>query len=263
MRRLLFAMALLAAPALADEPRDFCPDRPGIGTPACTIEPGRIAVEIGLGDWTHDRDAQGRTDTILAGDTLLRFGLTDSLEGQVGWTAFGHERTRDFASGALDKASRVGDVTLALRQNLRNPDGSGFSLAVMPYATLPVGRRPIGAGDWGAGLRVPISVEINDTLSLTATPEVDAAVDEDGHGRHPAYGSVAGLGFDFGEHLSAAAEVSLMRDRDPSGHETEVLAGLSAGWQPSDDMQFDLGVNLGLNHQSPDREIYVGVSRRF
>lgn len=263
MRKLLFALALIASPASADAPREFCPDRPGIGDPACTLEPGRIAVEIGLGDWTHDHDATSRTDMILAGDALLRFGLTDSLEGQVGWTMFGRQRTRDLANGVLDKVSRVGDVTLALRQNLHNPDGSGFSLAVMPYVTLPVGRRPIGAGDWGGGLRMPVSVELNDTVSLTATPELDAAVDEDGHGRHLAYGSAAGLGLDLGDHLSAAAEVSFIRDRDPAGHETEALAGLSAGWQPNDDMQFDLGVNLGLNHGSPDREIYFGVSRRF
>lgn len=263
MRKSLFAFALIASPALADEGRDFCPDRPGLGTPACTVEPGQFVVELGLGDWMHEHDATTRIDTVLAGDALLRVGLTDSLEWQVGWTAFGHQHTRDRATGAFDKASRVGDVTLALRQNLRNPDGSGFSLAVMPYATLPVGRQPIGAGDWGAGLRVPVSLEINDTLSLTAAPEVDAAVDEDRHGRHLAYGSAAGLSLDLGEHLSAAAEVSLMRDRDPVEHETEALAGLSAGWQPNDDLQFDIGVNLGLNRQSPDGEIYFGISRRF
>lgn len=262
MRRALFALALVASPAMAED-RDFCADRPGLGTPACTVEPGKVVAEIGLGDWTHEHDAQTRTDTVLAGDALLRIGLTDSLEGQVGWTAFGWQRQRDLTTGALDKASRVGDVTLALRQNLRNPDGSGFSIAVMPYATLPVGRQPIGAGDWGAGLLVPVSVELTDKLSLTAAPEIDAAVDGDGHGRHLAYGSVAGLGLDVSDHLSAAAEVSLMRDRDPDGHETEALAGLSAGWKPGKDTQFDVGVNLGLNHESPDREIYFGVSRRF
>jgi hypothetical protein len=262
MRYLLFALTLIAGPALAED-RDLCPDRPGLGTPACTVEPGKLVAEIGLGDWAHERDAQTRTDTVLAGDALLRVGLTDSLEGQVGWTMFGRQRTRDLASGMVDKASRIGDVTLALRQNLHNPDGSGFSLAVMPYATLPVGRRPIGAGDWGVGLIVPVSVELSDKVSLTASPEIDAAVDEDGHGRHLAYGSVAGLGFDLSSHLSAAAEVSLVRDRDPEGHETEALAGLSAGWQRGDDTQFDIGVNLGLNGHSPDHEVYFGVSRRF
>lgn len=263
MRWALLALALLASPALAGEERDLCPDRPGLGTPACTVSPGRIVAEIGLGDWTRDRSDGMRTDTVLLGDTLLRFGLTDSLEGQVGWTAFGHERSRDLATRALDKASRVGDVTLALRRNLRKPDGSGFSLAVMPFATLPVGRQPIGAGDWGAGLRVPLSVELSDALSFTATPEADAAVDEDGHGRHLAYGGVAGLELDMGEHFSATGELSLMRDRDPAGHATEALAGLSCGWQPTGGTQFDVGVNLGLNGHSPDRQLYFGFSRRF
>lgn len=94
-------------------------------------------------------------------------------------------------------------------------------------------------------------------------PEIDAAVDEDRSGRHVAYGSVAGLGFDLSDSLSGTIEASLMRDDDPAGHATEALAGLSFGWQPRDDMQFDIGVNAGLNGDSPDGEVYFGLVRRF
>ncbi len=251
------------APAWAEEPRDLCPDRPGLGTPACTVEPGAVVAELGLGDWTRESDAATRTDTVTVGDALLRVGLTGSLEGQLGWTAYGRVRTRDKASGAIDKTGGVGDVTLALRQNLRNPDGSGFSLAVMPYVTLPVSKMPVGAGDWSAGLLVPVSFDLSPGLSLAFTPEVDAAVDGDGDGRHLRFGSVAGLGFDLTDSLSASTELALYSDRDPAGRSTEALLGLSAAWQPDKTMQFDVGLNLGLNPDSPDSELYVGVVRRF
>lgn len=249
--------------AQTDEPRDLCADRPGLGTPACTVDKRRVVVELGLGDWAQNQDGASRTDMIQTGDMLVRFGLTEHLEAQVGWTAYGHVRTRDRVSGAIETDGGVGDMRVALRRNLRNPDGSGFSVALMPYASVPTGGSAIGDGDWGAGLLLPVSFDIGHGLSLEWVPEIDAAVDEDRSGRHVAYGSVAGLGFDLSDSLSGTIEASLIRDDDPSGHTTETLAGLSFAWQPNGDMQFDIGVNAGLNADSPDGEVYFGVVRRF
>ncbi|ATP20765.1 MULTISPECIES: transporter [Sphingobium] len=260
---MLLAMAAQGGAAWAQDDREFCADRPGLDTPPCTMAPGKVQVELGLGDWTGEQDGESRIYTVNVGDALLRIGLTDSLEAQLGWTAFGHVRTRDRVTGAVETDNGIGDMRVALRQNLRNPDGSGFSIAVMPYVSLPTGGDAIGDGDWGAGMLVPISYDLGHGLTLQATPEVDAAVDEDGDGRHLAYGSVAGLGFDISDSLSGSIEASLMRDDDPDGHATQALAGLSLGWQAGDDMQFDAGANLGLNHDSPDAELYVGIVRRF
>lgn len=260
---LLLAALAFASPALGQEDRRaLCPDRPGLGTPACTLDAGATMLEIGIADWTLDRNADSRTDSVAFGDALFRAGLTPSLEVQLGWTMLGHVRERDRTTGDVARWTRTGDVTLALRQNLRNPDGSGFSAALMPYATLPVGGRGVGAGDWGAGLIVPVSVELG-AVSLGLSPHVDAAVDADGDGRHLAYGSVVGLGFGISDDIAMAAEISLSRDRDPGDGTTEALAGLSAGWQADADSQWDIGANLGLNRDSPDVELYFGFARRF
>ena len=154
------------------------------------------------------------------------------------------------------------DVLFALGQILRNPDGAGFSAALMPYATRPLGGVGVGAGDWGAGLIVPVSFELG-AVSLGVSPHIDAAVDADGDGRHLAYGSVVGLGFGVSDDIAMAAEISLSRDRDPGGGATEALAGLSAGWQPDADSQWDIGANLGLDRDSPDVQLYFGFARRF
>ena len=60
-----------------------------------------------------------------------------------------------------------------------------------------------------------------------------------------------------------AIEYQALRDRDPGRHATMQLAGLSMGWQPKGDLQIDLGANVGLDHRTPDVEVYFGVSRRF
>lgn len=257
------ALGLCPAAAQAEELRDFCPDRPGLGTPACTIDAGHFAVELGLADWTLERAPDSRTDTAAIGQMLFRAGLTDSLEAQIGWTAFGHLRERDRATGSLARASGVGDLSIALRQNLHNPDGTGFSAAVMPYATLPVGGIVLGAGEWTAGVLLPVSYDLGGGVQLGVTGQAEAAADSDRAGRHLAYGAVAGLSLPFADALGATFEIAASRDSDPSGHSTEWLAGLSAGWMAEDGLQLDAGANIGLSAAAPDLQLYLGIARRF
>lgn len=257
-------LGLCAAPSWAwAQERDYCPARPGLGTPACTIAPGRVSVETGLADWQHDDTPDERDDTVLIGDTLLRIGVSDTIELQVGWTPFGHVRSRDKASGSVSSANRVGDVLVGFKANLDNPDGDGFSIAVQPFAVLPVGRAPVGAGDWSAGAVVPMSFDLSDTLNLQFSPEVDAAADGDGNGRHFAYSGVLGLGYAVNDAVGVTVEFQAARDQDPAEHSTQLFGAVSAAWMPSDDLQFDIGTTLGLNRDAPDVELYVGVSRRF
>jgi len=263
MKRLAFLLLIAAAPAQAQELRDLCPDRPGMGTPACTVDKGHVEVEVGLADWTRDSQPDSRSDTILIGDALARIGVGDSAELRVGWTAFGHERDIDRTTGQVDRASRAGDVTVGIKRNLLSPDGSKLSIALLPFANLPVGRQPIGAGTWSAGLVAPVDYALTDKLQLQLTSEVDAAANQSGHGRHLAYDEVVGLGIDLSDKVSTTIEAQAVRDDDPSGHATSAFAGLSVAYQPVKRVQFDIGFNAGLNHHSPDTELYVGIVRKF
>lgn len=258
-------LAAMSTPGVAAQLRDYCPDRPGLATPSCIVDQGHVSIEVGLVDWTTDKSTDTRSDQVIAGDALARLGIGPTTEVQLGWTSYGRLRKRDRTTGAVTVQQRTGDVSLAIRQNLRNPDGSGFSIAVMPTATVPVGRSPIGAGDWSAGLRLPTSIALNDRFSIGLTPEIDAAVDADGSGRHLAFGSVAGVAMKISKAVSATFEYSAFRDRDPDPtmRSTQQLASLSISWQPGGNVQFDLGSVAGLNRDAPDMEVYFGLSRRF
>lgn len=255
------AMLATAVPAAAQDKRELCPDRPGMGTSACTVEPGSIVVDVGLADWTRDAADGVRSDTVLIGDTQVRFGVADTIELRVGWTPLGF--SRESAGGIVDKAMRVGDATLGAKINLANPDGSGFSVALQPEVTLPVGRAPIGAGDWGADLIAAVSYDLSDTVQLHTSPRIEAAVDADGSGRHLAFGGVVGVGMALNDLLYLDLEVQAVRDRDPAGATTSTYGGISLAVARGEDMQFDLGANLGLNRASEDVQLYAGVSRRF
>lgn len=258
---LLVLGVAFAIPAIAQDLRPLCPTRPGLGTPPCIVDKGHTLAEVGVGDWTRDRDGDMQSDRVIVGDMLLRYGIDTQSEVEIGWTAYGHQRDR--AGTSVNRSSGAGDVSLAYKRSVANPDGSGLSAAVQPFVTLPAGGAAIGAGDWGAGVILPISTDIAEGVSLQLSPEIDAAVDEDRSGRHLAYGSVAGIGVDLSEAVNAALELSAFRDDDPSGHSTELLAAAALAWQPVDAWQLDVGSALGLNHSSPDARLYFGVARRF
>jgi len=262
--KLLLAVALITTPAWAeDKLRDLCAERPGLDTPACTVDPGHLQIELGAGDWTLDRNAVSRTDSIAIGQMSARYGIGGSTEIRFGWDGYGHVRVRDRTTGAIDRSAGGGDISVGLKQNVSSPSGDGFSAALVPYGTIPIGRKDIGTGDWGAGLLAPLSYVLTERLTLEMTPEIDAAVNDSGHGRHTAYGSAAGLGIKLSEKWSMSIEGQVIRDRDPSGHSSQALGGTYIAWQPKDRIQFDAGAQAGLNHATPDIELYFGISEKF
>ncbi|MFN3433819.1 MAG: transporter [Sphingomonas sp.] len=264
MRRLAIGVAavLVAAPAAAQQ-RDYCPERPGLDTPACVVDRGRVSVETSVIDWTLDRQPDSRTDTITIGETLVRVGVSDRMELRASWEPFGHERVRDTASGAIDRADRVGDAVIGLKASLLNPDGDGFSVALLPSVSLPVGREPIGAGGFGYNLLVPVSYDLSETVQLDATPSLRALPDEGGSGHHLRYGSAGGVTVKMSKAVSLGAEAQVVRDDEPGDHTTRARTALSIAWQPQDDWQLDLFGIAGLNRDTPDLEVSAGIARRF
>jgi hypothetical protein len=263
MRRALAVLALAAAsPAFAqDEPR-FCPNRPDLADTGCTVDPGRVLLEVSAFDWQRSGGGGTREDEMVAGDLLARIGIADHAEVQVGWTAFGRVRTRD-AAGRVRVRSGVGDVRLGLRRNLMNPDGGDLSIAVEPFVVLPTGGDAIGAGDWSAGLAVPINQALDDRWTLNVTAQVAAAADEDGAGRHLSAFGVAGLTYAVTSAISASGEVLVDREEERGNRRTETLAAASVAWQPRDRLQLDLLAVAGLSRAAPDLRLVAGGAILF
>lgn len=255
----ILAMSL-ATPALAEEAREFCADRPGLGTPACTLAPGRAMVEIGAAAWDHSRDAASIDDAITVGDALLRLGVTETTELQFGLTGHVVQRSRDRATGAVDRVSGLGDGTIAIRQGLAGPNGR---VALQAYVTVPLAEQPIGSGEWSGGLLLPFGFDLPSGFELDFTPEIDLAANENGGGHHVAWGGVVGLTHDLAENLSLTGEVGALRDEDPSGHSTDARLALSLAWQPAERVQIDFEADAGLSDGAPDRTLAIGLAWQF
>lgn len=265
MRRLLLAgvALLVATPAAAQGDARFCPNRPSLGASGCTTLPGQVQVELSGIDWERDDQPDRRTDTLLYGDITARIGVTDHAELQIGVTPLASVRTRDRATGDVQRVSGAGDVTIGIRRAFSGADGKGLSSAIQPFVVLPTGSAGIGAGDWSAGAIVPVSYEIDDRWTVDFTGELMAQADQDGAGRHLNANGVVGLGYAITDAVTATTEVYLERDDDHAGHVTRMLAAESLAWQPTGHTQLDVLAVAGLNHDRPDFRVVLGGAILF
>ncbi|MGZ3173296.1 MAG: transporter [Croceibacterium sp.] len=256
VRRLCCALcALLAAPAAAQE-RDFCANRPGLGTPPCTLAPGSAMIETGVAEWDHSADAVSTDDSTTFGGLLLRVGVSQSAEVQFGLTSFTHDRLRDRATGVVAHSSNVGDASAAVRRGIAGPNGP---VAIEAFVSAPADH----PGRWSMGLLLPANVDLPSGFQLGLTPEIDLAPDTGGGGRHVAYGGVIGLSHALSAKVSMAGELAAFEDADPAGHSLDARFAASLAWQARPRLQFDVEADAGLSAGAPDTALMIGFADRF
>lgn len=259
-----FALLLMfAAPALADDSglRDLCPDRPGKGTSACTVDAGHLQLEVDAFDGTFQREDGVTTDTYFIANPTLKFGLTDNFDIEASIAPFEAIRTHDASGTETEKG--IGDLFLRSKLNLAGNDGGNWGVAIEPFLKIPTARRAIGNGAVEGGALVPLSLDLGSGWSLASTPEIDVLRNESGGGYHADFINVVGIGRALDGGVTLGAEAWASSDVDPAGSTQNYSLDFDVAWQPDTDDQLDGGVNLGLNRATPGAQVYVGVSRRF
>jgi Putative MetA-pathway of phenol degradation len=252
-------LTLLTPPLAWAEDKPICPDRPGRGTSACTLDAGHAQLELGLFDESFQRRSGVTTDSGNAGSLLAKWGVNDRMDVEAGMALFQFQRVRDAAGTTT--ASGIGDLFLHAKVNPLTADGA-FSLVLDPFLKLPTAGGGLGNGAVEGGLALPMAYDLGGNWSLAMTPEADVLLNASGSGHHANLVDVMGLGRSFGS-LTLGAEVWTDQNLDPAGTIREYSFDLDAAWLADKDTQLDTGINLGLNRVTPDLEIYFGVSRRF
>lgn len=265
---LLLAAVLAAAPAAAaaadaaENLRPLCADRPGKATPPCILDAGHVQLEVGLVDFATTRDPAGRVDAYELGAFELRRGLTRRTEVELAWAPLVVTRAR--RPGGDLRSTGVGDLTVGLRTAITDPDAEGWAMSVEPFVTAPTATHGLGAGGWTGGVLLPIAAPLPGGAGATVTPQLQMLRDAGGGGTHLAWSAAAGVAEPIGS-ASLGLELWAAVDDDPAGATTQASVDLTAAWTPQDapNLQLDGGVNAGLNRETPQVELYVGVTRRF
>jgi hypothetical protein len=110
---------------------------------------------------------------------------------------------------------------------------------------------------------VPTQKNIGD-WQIGFMPEVDLFKDKDGSGRHLSTAASVNLTYALPSGINLGVELWGQAEFDPTGTINQASFDLAAAWQPKGaSFALDAWVNFGLNNQTPDVQVILGVSRRF
>ena len=236
----------VAGAARADDEVSF--DRPGIGFGTTTLAPGAVAWEQGLPDASRD-DADGVRVTRYTAGTLLRIGLAEAWELQVGADSHVREHTDDGATHVRIRGR--GDASLGVKWAAPMPPGS-VEIAVLATHGLRTGTRALRArtSPWDAGVTVARELADGSAIALYAS----YGRDDDGRGWtvSPSYG------FALDERVDAYVEAGF-----GSGDRRGATAGGGITWRIHPRVQLDASLLRGMSARSTDWEAGFGVSVHF
>ena len=255
-----FALAAASRAAAADQP-PICADRPSKSTGECTVPVGHWQVETGLIDWSHDHSGGVTTNLAVHGSSLIKYGVSENADLELGVVPL--ETLSVDGGGFHDHHSSFGDLLIRAKYRATSSDAP-IQVAVDPFVKLPTANRNLGNRKVEAGVLVATSVGLGKSgLTLSLDPELDWVADADGNGHHAATQQVVNLGLAANDKLTLSAEIWGRWDWDPLGTGKQVSADGSVAYLVSNNIQIDAGANFGLNRQTPDVEVYSGISVRF
>ena len=251
----------VATSAAAADEQPICPDRPSKSTGPCTVPDGKWQIETGLVDWTHDNSDGVRTDTTTWGSSGIKYGISSNADVELWLTPL---ETLSIHGGGVDEHhSSFGDMLLRVKYEL-TPGNAAVQIALDPFVKIPTANHQLGNGKVEGGLLVPVQVTLGKSgLTLSLDPEMDLLADQDGQGHHLTMSQVFNLGTQINDKLNVSAELWGQWDWDPAGTGTQYSADVAFAYLPNKNLQLDWGANFGLNKQTPDVELYTGVSVRF
>jgi hypothetical protein len=161
------------------------------------------------------------------------------------------------------KENGLGDTVVRFKFNLLGNDDGDLAFALLPYVKIPTANSQIGNGATEGGIVGILSTNLPAGFVATFNSELDALKNDTGGGMHTNIAAVANLGHALTEGVLVSGEIWTAINYEPAKTIRQASADFSLAFTLPANSQFDLGVNLGLNSNTPRTQVYMGYARRF
>jgi hypothetical protein len=199
----------------------------------------------------------------VALDPTLKVGLTSQVDLELQFNGYTSTRVLDPSTGStLSQADGAGDFVIRTKINLFGNDSGAVALALIPYVKLPTTAPTLGNNQVEGGVIAPLSIKLPAGFVLTLMPEVDVLRNANDSGKHTNFVGVLDLGYSVTDRLTVFAEVYGAAGTD-AHTPPAYTADAAVAYLLTDTIQFDAGVNVGLNRDTPNLQLYSGISQRF
>jgi hypothetical protein len=208
------------------------------------------------------RDAGGgqTSETLSLAAVVVKRGLDARSDVELGWTAWQWSEVGNGAHRA--RADGAGDLVLRYKRRLTSNETAAIGVSAIPYVKLPSARSGIGNERLEGGLIVPVSLSLPGAVGVTLGPEIDMLAEADGSGTRINITNLVNLSRSFGR-LTLYAEFWTANDLAAETDGDQCSADIAVSWLFAPDFQVDAGANFGLDDQTPDYQVYLGVAKRF
>lgn len=269
--------ALLAAPAIASEWAAYLSGETDDAQPVFlrpiapephpfSLDRGRFQIEVSPLSYAYNsRDADGARIRSHAFDipALLKYGLTDTIDIQVGADLFVWERARERGESDWDTDSGFGDLTFRVKKNLWGNDGEDeTALAVMPFVVFPTATGGMGETGIRGGLMVPFAWEFQDGWALDVVPSVAAIRNLDDDGYEVEFAGLLTLNREIREGLEAFVDFHAAVTTE-SRRRWLGLVGVGLTFEIDDNLVLEPAVHFGVTREADDFAASLTLVRRF
>lgn len=251
--------ALLAAAALhAEDTDEIATDRPDFVESSVVVGKGRFQLETSVA--LEKNRSGGVKERTLATPTLLRYGISDTLELRLETDGHLVHRADDASSHLRQRGT--GDVSLGLKWHALDAAGAMPALGFLVHVDSDSGSAEFRGNGLRPSLRAVAEWELADEFSLAVMPGL--IVDRDAGGkRFPVgvFGVV--LAKSLNDRVRAFVELAAPRIARATDGGSLAILDVGAAYLLSKDVQLDAGLSKGLNQRSADLSLTFGWSLRF
>ena len=244
-RRMFAATVLILGAASATvSGQGIVTDRPDFTESAVTVPAGYLQFEGGA---TYSSLGSDLSE-IVVGEALLRWGVLDRVEVRIGGPSYVSVSNGGTHSG-------FGDASLGAKVQL-GPLGSGWDLATIATASMPIGDDEFSSGEVDPSLILTAGRGLTETLSLGG--QLVASWPTQGDDREFEWGGTLVVGSGLSPKMGAFLEVAVTV---PESGTAPIVGHTGLVYGISDSFQLDLHAGIGLSDTAPDFFIGAGLAR--
>jgi hypothetical protein len=233
---------------------DFSFDRPGTGIGTGITPVGQLAWEQGLPSASYNEtnvDGEKQKTVTLNGDMLLRTGLAEDLELQLGWQGPAWSKVK--RAGESVEEDGLGDVSIGVKKAI-DLDDDKLSMAILAEAILATGNDGFSNHDDIYSLSSAVAYAATDLITTSITMRYEA------QNSNWAVTAIPTLEYKIADKWSGFSEF-VYRKAESEHYEYSLGSGVI--YALNDRMQMDASVGVDLNGKDKSYQSGLGVSFLF
>ncbi|WP_145861191.1 transporter [Pedobacter suwonensis] len=246
------------SPVPKEKLREMETDRPDVTESAITVDAGHFQYESDLFALERERSESSSQKTVTINRANLKMGLTGSISLQVGIETYTWQKERNNETGEIENSKGFGDINLRLKQNLIGNDKGNFSMALLPYVTLPTAT--FGNSKLEEGLIVPMQVKLPSDWKVGTQVELDHLKDNSGDQKHVEYLQSLTVSHEIRKTVTGIAETYFTYDFKQHHYSNFFNAAVQV--EIAHDVKIDGGVNYGIQKDAM-KKYFLGIAVRI